>query len=289
MARQWPSSSLCFEFSVERTIRLDLEYDGTCFHGFGLQPGLRTVQGVVETALGEVLGHDVRVTPAGRTDAGVHARGQVLSFRTTARLPARAITPALNSHLPDDVHARSTEDVDLDFDARRSARLRHYRYSIWNHQQPNLWSRKYSLHHPERLDLPVMRDASALLLGRHDFTSFIGHAGQAPDHPSPFRTIQRAEWTREDDFLHFDCSANAFARHMVRNLVGSLLWVGRGKWSAGDFQRTLESRNRRAAGPTAPPHGLTLMQVDYVGAGLAPPENPAAGQQTAFSHPEASR
>lgn len=248
---------------MSRIIRLDLAYEGTRFSGFGLQPGRLTVQAVLEDALGDLLGHPVRVTPAGRTDAGVHAHGQVVSFRTQAPLPAAAIGRALRARLPEDVIAGHGAEAPSDFDARRSARRRHYRYSIWTAEVPSLGWRRFSLHHVGRLNEERMNTAAAALRGRHDFASFVGHAGREPGGRCAVRSVERAAWARQGDLLHFDCSADAFARHMVRNFVGTLLWVGRGRLAPGDVPDILAARDRRAAGPTAPAHGLTLMHVDY--------------------------
>ena len=248
---------------MPRVIRMALEYDGTCYYGFARQPRLPTIQGVMERALAELLGHPVRVTPGGRTDAGVHARGQVLSFRTEARMPAEAISPAVNARLPGDIVAGAVRAASPGFDARRSARRRHYRYSVWNRDRPNLWLRRYSLQVAGALNETAMAEAAATLLGRHDFTSFIGHAAQQPQASSPVRTIERAQWSREGDLLNFDCSADGFARHMVRTIVGTLLWVGRGRLSREQFGHVLAARDRRTAGPTVPPGGLTLVRVDY--------------------------
>lgn len=246
-----------------RTLRLDLAYEGAGYSGFGLQPGRRTVQGVLESALAELLGEATRVTAAGRTDAGVHARGQVVSFRTGARLPAPAVARALAARLPEDVIAGPSREAEPGFDARRSARRRHYRYAIWRGERPSLCWRRYSLHLPGRLDLAAMEEAAGALVGRHDFASFVGHAARDPAERSTVRTLERATWRRNGDLLRFECSADAFARHMVRNLVGTLLCVGRGRMRPDDLPEIIARRDRRAAGPTAPPHGLTLMRVDY--------------------------
>lgn len=248
---------------MARVIRLALEYEGTRFHGFARQPGLLTIQQVLEQALAETVGHAVAVTPAGRTDAGVHALGQVVSFRTTVGWPAEAIGRAVRSRLPEDIVAGPSELAAPDFDARRSARRRHYRYAILNRPRTGIFWRRFSLHHPDRLDLAAMQGCADALLGRQDFTSFIGHLAQREVEQSPVRTVQRAEWSRDGDLLYFDCAADAFARHMMRNFVGTMLWAGRGRLSADQFRDVLARRDRRAAGPTAPPEGLTLMNVDY--------------------------
>lgn len=248
---------------MARTIRLDLAYEGAGFSGFGLQPGRRTVQGVLEAALEGVLGEATRVTAAGRTDAGVHARGQVVSFRTDARLPGEAIGRALATRLPEDIIAGPSRQVGPEFDARRSAWRRQYRYSIWRAERPSLCWRRYSLHLPDRLDVPAMEAAASALVGRHDFASFVGHAARDEPARGVIRTLDRAAWSREGELLHFECRADAFARHMVRTIVGTLLWVGRGRIRPDELPRIVARRDRRAAGPTAPPHGLTLMKVDY--------------------------
>lgn len=222
-----------------------------------------TIQGVLEEVLATVVGHAVRVTPAGRTDAGVHARGQVISFTTTSHIPASVVSRALNARLPCDIVAVRSIEAAPGFDARRAARRRSYRYAIWNSEVPNLWLRRYLWHVPYRLDLEAMQEAAATLVGRHDFTSFIGRAAEESRPKSPIRTIYEARWSRDGEMLYFDCTADAFGRHMVRNMVGTLLWVGTGRLDGEAFRRILEARDRRAAGPTAPAHGLTLMNVEY--------------------------
>ena len=242
---------------------MGLEYEGTSYHGFALQPNYPTVQGTLEDALRRVLGHDVRVTAAGRTDSGVHARGQVVSFSTEARLPDAAIARAVNTHLPCDVVAGDSMEASPSFDARRCALRRSYRYTLWRGQRRDVWQRRFSTHVPEQLDLDAMRVAAGQLTGQHDFTSFIGHAAQQTAAGSPVRCVTKAEWNVDGALLHFDCAADAFARHMVRNMVGTLLWVGRGRRSPDSISEILRARDRRVAGPTAPARGLTLMSVDY--------------------------
>jgi tRNA pseudouridine38-40 synthase len=248
---------------VARVVRLALAYEGTRYSGFAAQPGRLTVQTTLEGALERLLGHRVVVTPAGRTDAGVHARGQVVSFSTSGDMPGSAVGPALRTLLPEDILAGPSCDVSDDFDARRCALARSYRYSVWNAANPDVIWRRYSLHAPDRLDLDAMNAAASNLVGVHNFSSFIGHAGQESPGASPVREVSAANWRREGDLLHFDCTGNAFARHMIRNVVGTLLWVGRGRLAASDVAAILNSRDRRAAGPTAPPHGLMLTHVSY--------------------------
>jgi tRNA pseudouridine38-40 synthase len=221
------------------------------------------VQGVLEEALAAALGEDVRVTPAGRTDTGVHANGQVVSFATDGRLGGVELVRATNACLPSDVLALRAAEMPADFDARRAALRRHYRYVIWNAPLPNLWARHLSWHVPGHLDLAAMQEAAARLVGRHDFASFAGQAAREPLGRSTTRTVERACWSRRGAALVFRITADAFLRHMVRGIVGTLLQVGRGKLAAEDVEAILASADRRRAGPNAPPIGLILVGVDY--------------------------
>jgi tRNA pseudouridine38-40 synthase len=246
-----------------RTIRLDLAYEGTRYHGFGLQPNRRTIQEVLEEALVQSLGERVRVTAAGRTDAGVHASGQVVSFTTRGRLAPAELLRAANAHLPEDVLVYAAAEAPPDLDARRSALRRDYRYLIWNDPLPNLWWRRWSWHLWDSLDLAAMEMAADLLLGTHDFASFLGHRSQEPAGRTTVRTVERAEWWQEGSLIGFEITANAFLRHMVRGIVGTLIEVGRGRLEPAQFGTILEAEDRRQAGPNAPPQGLILTGVDY--------------------------
>jgi len=246
-----------------RTLVLVVEYDGTDYAGFGVQPGQRTIQGEMERALADTLGHQPRVTPGGRTDTGVHARGQVVSFRTTSRLGCPDLVRALNARLPEDIQVRSAAEAPSGFDARRSARSRWYRYVVWNHPQRNLWWRRYSYHVRSALDLAAMQLASRALMGERDFAALGTHLSENGEGRSTVRTVYRSEWRRIGPFLCFDIEANGFLRHMVRTAVGTMLEIGRGRWPPEAMDRILERRDRRLAGPTAPPSGLTLMAVRY--------------------------
>jgi len=247
-----------------RTLRLDLAYEGTRYHGFGLQPGGRlTIQEVVEEALARSLGEQVRVTPAGRTDAGVHANGQVVSFTTSGRLAPAQLVRAANAHLPEDVLVEAAAEMPASFDARRSAIRRHYRYLIWNHPRPNLWLRRWSWHQADRLDIAAMNAAAASLIGEHDYASFAGGMAQEPAGRTTIRTVERACWWQDGNLIGFEITANAFLRHMVRGIVGTLLQVGRGRLDSAQLSEILAAADRRQSGPNAPPHGLTLIGVDY--------------------------
>jgi tRNA pseudouridine38-40 synthase len=252
-----------------RTLRLLVAYDGTAYRGFGIQPMAPTIQGTLEQALAATLGHQVRVTPGGRTDSGVHAQGQVVSLRTSAVLAADAVRRALNARLPEDILVRAVDEAPSEFDARRSALWRRYRYTLWREAEPNLWWRRYSYHVARPLDLAAMRRASRRLRGRHDFAAFATHQAQANAGQTTTRTLYTARWRQDGGFWHFDVVADAFLRHMVRSIVGTLLLVGRGDLASTDVGEILEARDRRRAGPTAPAHGLTLMEIAYPSGALA--------------------
>jgi len=246
-----------------RTVRLDLAYEGTRYHGFGLQPDRTTIQEVLEEALARCLGERVRVTAAGRTDAGVHASGQVVSFSTRGRLAPPELLRAVNAHLPNDVLVHGTADVPPDFEARRSALRRHYRYLVWSHRLPSLFWRRWAWHLTDRPNIVAMQAASDRLVGTHDFASFLGHRSQEPAGRTTVRTVERADWWQDGELIGFEIAANAFLRHMVRGIVGTLIEVGRGKLSSAQFDAILQSGDRRQAGPNAPPHGLILTGVEY--------------------------
>jgi tRNA pseudouridine38-40 synthase len=246
-----------------RTIRLDLAYDGTRYRGFGLQPNGRTIQEVLEEALARSLGEQVRVTAAGRTDAGVHASGQVVSFTTRGRLAPPELLRATNARLPEDVQAYAAADAPPELDARRSALRRHYRYLIWNERLPNLWLRCWAWASGDRLDLAAMQEAADYLVGTHDFVSFLGHRSQEPAGRTTVRTVERADWWQDGSLIGFEITANAFLRHMVRGIVGTLVEVGRGRLKPAQLGTILEAEDRRRAGPNAPPHGLMLTGVDF--------------------------
>jgi len=246
-----------------RTIRLDLAYEGTRYHGFGRQPNRQTIQEVLEEALARSLGERVRVTAAGRTDAGVHASGQVVSFTTRGRLAPPELLRAANAHLPEDVLVCAAAEAPPDLDARRSALRRHYRYLIWNDRLPNLWWRRWAWHQSEKLDFEAMQAAADQLVGTRDFASFLGHRSQEPSGRTTVRTIERAAWWQDGPIVRFEITANAFLRHMVRGIVGTLIEVGRGRLEPAQFGTILEAGDRRRAGPTAPPQGLVFTGVEY--------------------------
>jgi tRNA pseudouridine38-40 synthase len=257
-------------------LKLTVEYDGAAFSGWQLQPGQATVQEAVETAMAALCGVprvQVRVTASGRTDAGVHARGQVVSFAPPgngASLPLKAWTAGLNAHLPETVACVRAEEAPEGFDARRWARGKRYVYSIKNHAcRSPLWrGRAWEVRRP--LDFAAMQAGAKLLLGRHDFTSF--RAADCPaTHPvRELRRLELSEDAREPGVWHVTVEATAFLKHMVRNLVGTLAEVGHGRRSADSLAVLLAQRDRTKAGVTAPPHGLVLDEVYYLPGNVSP-------------------
>ncbi len=259
-----------------RCLKLVLEYDGTDFHGSQLQANGRTVQGELETALARLTGlpqgERVKVALAGRTDAGVHASGQVASFRTDSRHSLDTFRRGLNAILPFDLVVLEAEDVAVQFHARFSAIERRYHYSVLNRPSRSPLTRRYALTIAERLNLAAMNEAATRLVGEHDFASFAGagwgvqsenHSQDESDRPETVRRLTQAEWRREGQMLVLELAANAFLPHMVRNIVGTLLLVGQGKRSPAQFEEILAARDRRVAGPTAPAYGLSLVEVRY--------------------------
>jgi tRNA pseudouridine38-40 synthase len=242
-----------------RVLRLDLEYDGAGFSGWAAQPGLRTVEGVLGAALATLLREPVDLSVAGRTDAGVHASGQVASVRTAAELAPERILRGLAGLLPADVAVRGVRDAPAGFDARRDAVARRYEYRVLC-GPPSALRRGRVLHHPPALDAGPMRAAAARVVGRHDFRAF---TPTRTEHVFFHRTVTACEWAERGDELVLTVEADAFLRHMVRVLAGTLLLVGRGAWAVERVERLLAGAPRGAAGPTAPAHPLTLVEVRY--------------------------
>jgi tRNA pseudouridine38-40 synthase len=244
-----------------RNVRLTISYEGTHFYGWQVQSEERTVQGLVEDRLGVMLKSRVRITGSGRTDTGVHALSQVANFRTSSEIGCDAFMRGLNSLLPGDVRITGVADVGEDFNARRSALSRRYRYLIYNGVVPSPFLRNFAWHIRNPLDVDAMGDAGAVLLGSHDFSSFVG--GKNETESTVRNVIDFRAERSSGDIVTIDIEANAFLRHMVRNIVGTLVDVGRGKMGAGELREILGARDRGAAGITAPPQGLYLVEVIY--------------------------
>lgn len=241
-------------------LKLTLEYDGTNYHGWQLQQNARTLQGVLEAVLVRLCNEPVRVRVAGRTDAGVHALGQVASFKSEKVMDLVRLHRSLNALLPGDIVVTHIEEVPDAFNPRRDALSRTYLYRMWNRPWPSaIWAR-YSWHVPFPLDVDTMERAAALLIGEHDFSSFQG--ADSVEH-NPRRTVRRSTVHRAGDFLLYEVEARSFLRHMVRNIVGTLVDVGRGAVSLDQFAHILAARDRTRAGLNAPPQGLFLVEVEY--------------------------
>jgi tRNA pseudouridine38-40 synthase len=241
-------------------LKLTLEYHGAGFKGWAAQPGLRTVEGVLSDALETVLRSRPSLSVAGRTDTGVHARGQVVSFSVQGGVEARRLLPSLNGVLPADLAVREVEGVGDGFDARRDARSRTYRYRVLARAAPSPFERGTALWWPHRMDEDVLHACAARLAGTRDFTAF---TPTRTDHVRFERDVFDAQWRRSGDLTEFWIEADTFMRHMVRVLVGTMLDAAGGRRDVESFARLLEGAPRSAAGSTAEPHGLFLERVSY--------------------------
>jgi tRNA pseudouridine38-40 synthase len=245
---------------MEKKYLLIIEYEGTAYHGWQLQANAVTVQEVLEKKLSKIINTPTTVLSSGRTDAGVHAEGMPAHFVTKSKMSTRELQLALNSLLPHDICIREVREVPMSFNARGSAKSKLYRYTILNRGYPSALNFRRSWFIPHELDVPAMQRAAKYLLGNHDFTSF--RAGNC-NAKTPVRTLDRVEIIQQDGFLLCEFEAKGFLKHMVRNLVGTLVYVGKKKFSAEQVKTILEARDRKVAGPTAPSHGLCLIKVEY--------------------------
>ncbi len=245
---------------MTRFFRATIEYDGTDFAGFQWQVGQRTVQGTFEKALKRRIKQDIRITGAGRTDSGVHALGQVVSFECETAIPIESMALALNSALPLDLSVRDVQETDDTFSARYSASSRLYAYFILNRPTPSALFRRYSAFCPSPLDVAAMHAAAQTLLGERDFAAF---ANELRDDRVTKREMLGFRVGKFRQFVIVRVEANAFLRGMVRSLVGTLIEVGQGKRAADSLEALIELRDRRQAGFTAPPQGLCLLKARY--------------------------
>jgi tRNA pseudouridine38-40 synthase len=246
----------------DATYRVVVEYDGTDFSGFQFQPELRTVAGELESALARLFAQPVKVTVAGRTDAGVHASAQVISFVSHDAFPIDKLSIALNTSLPADLSARDALRVEPGFSARNSALERCYTYAVVNRRDPSAMLRRFAHHEYRALDFARMRAAAAHLIGEHDFVTFCGYL---PDRGGTVRTLHAIEIESEGDLVRFHLRGGGFLHRMVRIIVGTLLEVGAGRREPEEVAAMLAARDRRMAGPTAPAAGLVLADVVYPG------------------------
>ena len=241
--------------------RLLVAYDGTAFHGFAAQVDQRTVAGVLEVALTKVLRADVELAGAGRTDAGVHAWGQVVSFAAPPDVDLDRLRKSLNGMLGPEIVVRSAELVPPGFDARHSAMWRSYRYTIVNRAEPDPFRSRFAWHVPAGLDLGALRLGADPFVGEHNFASF---ARKGPEGSTTVRRVTASSWhDLGDGILRYDIRATAFCWQMVRSIVGTLVEVGMGKKRPGDILAIMRAGDRAAAGAVAPPHGLCLWEVGY--------------------------
>lgn len=244
-----------------KNIRLDLEYDGSRYHGWQRQAGDVSIQGILEEAIAKMTQDPVTVIASGRTDAGVHALQQVCHFLTYSEIIPESFRRGLNSLIPGDIFIKQAAYVPLDFHARYNALYKTYEYRILNRKEPDLFSRRYAWHIPTALDLEEMKACLNRLQGTHDFSSFRSSGSR---NVNPVRTMYRAELhSLRGAHLYLVFEADGFLRHMVRNIVGTLVDAGLGKIDREEFQRILDSRDRQRAGVKAPPQGLFLKGVHY--------------------------
>ncbi len=264
---------------MSRNFKLTLSYDGTDFNGWQIQPGQLTIQGTLAECVRRITGEDVLPQGSGRTDAGVHALGQVASFVIGSPIPAQGFMIALNDTLPSSIRVTGVSEVEAGFHARHSAKAKTYQYRIFRGDVCSPFLARYVLHDPYPMNEEAVMQAAGSIVGTHDFTSF---AASDPDRsariaaaradnddengqsaPSNVRTIYSALWARSGDEFSFTVRGDGFLHHMVRNLVGTLLLVGKGSLQVSELRRILEVRDRSAAGPTVAARGLYLVSVEY--------------------------
>ena len=263
-----------------RNIKLLIEYQGTNYKGWQIQQNLSTIQGAIQEKLKTLTGEEIELTSASRTDAGVHALGQVANFHTESRIQPHSFQMGLNALLPDDIVIKNAEEVLPDFNSRKNAKAKTYRYLILNRPYPSAIYRNFSWHVFQKLDIDAMRKAAGYLIGKKDFTSFRAAECDAPHSireilffsikilTSPivgtdFKSVPRGTGCDKEGFIELEVKGTAFLRHMVRIMVGTLVAIGKGKIEPNDFQAIIDAKDRRLAGMTAPPHGLFLKEVEF--------------------------
>ena len=249
-----------------RNLKITLAYDGSDFHGWQVQPGRETIQGALAAALERVTGVKVLPQGSGRTDAGVHALAQVASCELDAGIPTENLERALNHALPPAIRVLSVEEAPPEFHARKSARAKTYRYRIYRGEVCPPFLARYVYHYPYPLDESAMQAAAGVIAGEHDFTSFAAvdpERGREEEESSNVRTVYSSQWARDEQEFVYTIRGSGFLHHMVRNLVGTFLLLGKGTLDCAKLRRILEARDRSAAGPTAPACGLYLVSVEY--------------------------
>jgi tRNA pseudouridine38-40 synthase len=252
------------DLATDARIILIIEYNGTNYHGSQSQVNAPTIQGEIEKALKKLTGERVRIKTASRTDAGVHAKGQVVGFDTRAKLSLKSFIDGLNHYLPEDIAVKKAYKAETDFDVRRRAVSREYRYCIYNSPTRSPLKEGTAWRVAGKLDIAAMQKACEALIGRHDFASFIGSEITARQKRT-VRDVFKAEITQDGEMTIFKIIANSFLPHQVRNMIGSLVKVGQDKMTTVEFKQMVESRTPGLARPTAPAEGLCLVQVNYPG------------------------
>ena len=243
-----------------RNIKLTISYDGLNYSGWQNQPSKNTIQGKLQQALGDLTGTFIKINGASRTDAGVSALGQVANFSLDSPIPTENFVKALNHRLPRDIVVAEAVEVDKDFDASGSAKCKLYRYTIFTGRKRNVLKTRNCWHRPAPLYIAAMGAAAKLLIGTKDFKSF---ASAADKRENSVRTVMRCDVKQEDNWIYIDIEADRFLYNMVRNIVGTLVEIGRGKWKPEKINEILDAKDRTAAGPIAPAAGLCLMWIKY--------------------------
>ncbi|MHB8157860.1 MAG: tRNA pseudouridine(38-40) synthase TruA [Desulfocucumaceae bacterium] len=241
-------------------LKLEIEYDGTRYYGWQVQKSSRTIQNILEQTLKKILQEDIKLIVAGRTDSGVHALSQAANFRTGSKIPLDKLRWGLNCLLPEDIKVSRVKEMPRDFNSRFSAKSKLYRYTILNRKWSSALLANHVYFFPHHLDIGLMRREAKALLGKHNFKSF-----QATERRerNPVRTIKSIKISSDKNLVRIDIEADSFLYNMVRNIAGTLLEIGRGRFAKGSMLKILRSRNRNCAGPTLPAKGLCLVKVRY--------------------------
>lgn len=243
-----------------KRFKMIVAYDGTNYNGFARQPNGVTIQETLEEAISKIVQHEVRTLGAGRTDQGVHAKGQCVIFDSETKVPAEKLAKAINSQLPLDISVKSVEEVSMDFQPRFGAKRKTYRYQLLNAQVRDPFLYKYSLQYPYKLDIELMQEAANEMVGKHDFACFCSAGSSVKD---TVREIYSIQIKKHEELVTVDICGNGFLYNMVRIIIGTLLRVNEGKLSTGDIKKIINGKDRQKAGPTVPPQGLTMLEIIY--------------------------
>lgn len=243
-----------------RNIKIIVEYDGTNFYGWQKQPELKTIQGAIEEAIKKILQEDIKIIGAGRTDRGVHAEGQVANFFLNTEIDLNVLLYRLNKVLPEDIRIKTIAEVEKGFNSRYKTKLKLYRYTILNSKIDSPLNRLFSYYVPEKLDISKMKKAKKILIGKHDFSSFVTSGSYSNSYT---KTIKNITIQKNGDFIHMNFKAKSFLKNMVRNIVRTLIEVGKGIISLENIKEILDAKDRRKIPKSAPAHGLCLMKIEY--------------------------